>query len=83
MTKMNNFIWTKFGKLSGVHGEEQLHIVNENGEERIMSEKYRGMIPKVKSKAEQLIGKSVEFRTSQNTAEWSTNKYFSDIRESK
>ena len=78
-----SFVWNRFGILANSReNRTYLYIVNQNEEERkISTSAYSGSIPELKKKIEALKGKPVSVRTSQNTAKWPPNKWFSDIKE--
>lgn len=75
------FAWNNFGILADSNEDDRyLYIYNQNGEWRKISKsKYSPAIPNLKAKIETLKGKPILFRTSQNTATWSTTEWFSDI----
>ena len=77
------YVRTDFGKLSNVTKNDSLvNITNTNGDSRKMSvRKYKESAEAVYSKAQTLIGKKVSILTSQNTSDWSTSEWFSDIFE--
>lgn len=79
---MNNYIWRKFGILKSVNATDStLYITSSSGSSLKMSlRKYKRQGLLVKKKAEAMLGSQVFVRTSQNTAPWSTNEWFSDIR---
>jgi hypothetical protein len=74
------FVWNEFGVL-GPHQEDDwyLYAVNEDGVRRQISKGRYPNYPKIREKLEILLGKRVQLRTSQNTSEWSTDKWFSDV----
>ncbi|WP_028764020.1 hypothetical protein [Shewanella colwelliana] len=78
---MDNFVWNDFGTLSAVDKTDKLvTVTNSDGEARKMSvAKYKESALAVHQKAQSLIGKQVTIRTSQNTADWSTQVWFSEI----
>ena len=82
-SKYQNFSNNNFGVLKYVTKDEKyVRIQNEDGEMRLMSrKKYRHNADAIEKKARALIGKKVSIRTSQNTKDWSTDKWFSDINE--
>lgn len=75
------FAWNNFGILDKSKEDDRyLYIYNQNGDWRKISKaKYSKAIPNLKDKIETLKGKPILFRTSQNTATWSTTEWFSDI----
>ena len=75
------FSWNQFGILAfSREDSDNFYIVNAQKEERKVSKKaYAAQIPNLKKKVEALKGKPILFRTSQNTADWSTGTWFSDI----
>ncbi len=74
------FVWNEFGVL-GPHQEDDwyLYAVNEDGVTRQISKRKYPNYPKIREKLEILLGKRVQLRTSQNTSDWSTDKWFSDV----
>lgn len=77
------FVFNDFGTLKNVTKDEgYVYISNTNGDSRKMSRgKYQESADRVYSKAQNLIGKEVRIQTSQNTKDWSTSEWFSDISE--
>jgi hypothetical protein len=77
------FVRNDFGTLSSVKKDDSfVWITNTNGESRKMSlGKYQESAEVVYAKAKTLVGQEVNILTSQNTAEWSTSEWFSDIFE--
>ena len=77
----NNYSHTFFGKLTDAYETTKYVIIkNDHGDTRMMSKpRYRGMAANVLSKAKTLIGQDVNIRTSQNTGNWSDDKWFSDV----
>jgi len=77
------FVRNDFGKLSSVRKDYSfVWITNTDGQSRKMSlSKYKESADAVYSKAQTLIGKEVSILTSQNTSDWSTSEWFSDIFE--
>ena len=75
------YSWNNFGILVRESEDElYLYIHNKNGEFRqISKKKYFSDIPNLRQKIKTLLGKPINFRTSQNTSDWSTSKWFSDI----
>ena len=75
------FVWSKFGSLTGTFEDDRyLYITNATGEQRQISiSKYSPAIPNLRKKIELLIGKNCIIRTSQNTGNWSEEKWFSEI----
>lgn len=78
----NNFVWNDFGRLKGVSNDDSMvYITNTEGKTLKMSKrKYKKSALIVQSKAENLVNHSVQVRTSQNTANWSSAEWFSDIK---
>jgi hypothetical protein len=78
---MNNFVWNDFGTLASARKSGSLvFIENSSGDIRKMSiNKYKETAIEVFKKAQTLIGQKVTIRTSQNTSDWSTNEWFSEI----
>lgn len=76
-----SFVINDFGTLSNVTKDYSfVCITNTSGESRKMSlSKYKESADAVYSKALKLIGKEVRIQTSQNTNNWSTSEWFSDI----
>lgn len=77
------YVRNDFGKLVNVKKDFSfVRITNTNGDERKMSlKKYKYSAEAVYSKAKNLIGKDVSVLTSQNTSDWSSSEWFSDIFE--
>ena len=75
------YSWNNFGVLVRESEDElYLYIHNQNGEFRqISKKKYFSDIPNLRQKIKTLLGKPINFRTSQNTSDWPTSKWFSDI----
>lgn len=76
--------WTTFGTLTAVIDEPTipyLFIENELGESRKISRnKYRAQLAMLQTKLPRLMGKSVDIETTQVTATWATDEWFSDVR---
>ncbi|CAK1735035.1 hypothetical protein [Vibrio crassostreae] len=79
---MNNYIWREFGILKSVNATDStLYITSNCGKTLKMSlRKYKQQGLLVKKKAEAMLGSQVVVRTSQNTAQWSTSEWFSELR---
>lgn len=77
------FVINDFGTLSNVSKDYSfVWITNTAGQTRKMSlSKYKESADAVYSKAQKLVGKNVKIQTSQNTSDWSTSEWFSDIFE--
>lgn len=77
------FVNNDFGTLKSVVQQPGFVVItNTDGESRKMSRtKYKESAETVYSKASKLIGKEVQIQTSQNTNDWSTSEWFSDIFE--
>ena len=75
------FVWNGFGVLSYVSKDDSyVYIENVNGDSLKMSiGSYKESALNVYEKALNLIGKNLEVRTSQNTSDWSTQVWFSEI----
>ena len=75
------FAWNNFGILVKENEDDRyLYIYNQNDEFRQISKsKYAPSLPNLRMKINTLIGKPITFRTSQNTANWATSLWFSDI----
>lgn len=81
------FAWNNFGILTHESEDEKyLYIHNDkdgirdkNHCRKISKAKYSSTLPNLRKKIQTLIGKPVIFRTSQNTANWTTSEWFSDI----
>lgn len=76
------FAWNEFGILTRADEDETyFYIYNDQGDRRKISKyKYRSILDKIREKVQTFMGKSIIFRTSQNTADWSVSEWFSDIR---
>lgn len=79
---MTNFVWTSFGTLVNVSKSPTMVLIeNVQGQVLKMSlSKYQESAIEVYQKAQQLVGKAVTVRTSQNTGDWSTSEWFSDLK---
>lgn len=77
------YVRNDFGTLSNVKKDHSIVLItNTNGDKRKMSlSKYQESAEAVYLKAQNLIGKEVSILTSQNTANWSSSDWFSDIFE--
>ena len=75
------FVRNDFGTLSNVKKDNSfVWITNTNGESRKMSlSKYQESAEAVYTKALTFVGREVSILTSQNTSDWSTSEWFSDI----
>ncbi len=82
---MSGYVWAHFGDLAKVSADVRVvTITNETGSTRQMSiVKYKESAEAVYHKCFPLIGQSVDIQTSQNTAEWSPQVWFSDISSSR
>ena len=79
---MNNFVWTNFGRLISVSKSSSMVLIeNDLGKVLKMSlNRYKDSAISVYQKAEQLINKTVIVRTSQNTSNWDSAEWFSDLK---
>jgi DNA invertase Pin-like site-specific DNA recombinase len=79
--EMNNFVWNDFGTLVSASKVGSIIIIkNSIGDTRKMSiTKYKESALEVLNKAQTMIGQTVMIRTSQNTSDWSTQEWFSEI----
>lgn len=77
------YVRNDFGTLTNVTKENSCVVITNNkGAKLKMSiTKYQESAEDVYHKAKSLIGKEVGVRTSQNTNDWSTAVWFSDIYE--
>lgn len=77
------FAINDFGTLKNVTKNDRVvEITNTNNQSLVMSRsKYQESADRVYTKAQSLIGKEVRVQTSQNSANWSTSEWFSDIFE--
>jgi hypothetical protein len=75
------YVNNKFGTLKSAELSGSFVIItNTDGESRKMSRtKYQESADEVYSRAQSLIGEQVSIRTSQNTANWNSDEWFSDI----
>ena len=75
------YSWNNFGVLAKESEDNQyIYIHNPDGQTRQISKlKYASSIPILRIKIQKLLGKPINFRTSQNSADWTTSKWFSDI----
>lgn len=78
---MSGWFWTHFGVLAKVSADNRMVIItSETGSTRQMSiKKYKESTEAVYHKCFPLIGQPVDIQTSQNTAEWNPQVWFSDI----
>ncbi|MBD1389524.1 hypothetical protein IC617_08795 [Neiella sp. HB171785] len=78
---MSGYKWNHFGILSQVSEDEKyIYIKNLEGKSLKMSRSsYRESADQVLQQAYGLIGSSIEARTSQNTAKWSEDVWFSAV----
>lgn len=81
---MGNFVWNEFGLLKEVSkSSNMVFIKNDQGATRQMSiTKYEDSALAVYEKALSLKGKNIRIRTSQNTNNWSTGVWFSELEPS-
>jgi len=81
MWSFMNFIWSDFGVIDRWYIDSYGNFIVHNtlGDSRKMSSKYRSIFDQIEHKCQLLKGKFVQIRTSQNTAAWSPNDWFSDI----
>ena len=77
------FVWHEFGLLAEVSMDDRyVYIKNTNNSTLKMSKgKYKGSALIVYDKAQTLVGSTIIVRTSQNTSDWSTEVWFSEIEE--
>ncbi|GAD89656.1 MULTISPECIES: hypothetical protein [Vibrio] len=75
------FVWHSFGILSEVTKDNSyVYIKNSDGRYLKMSiGRYKESALNIYDKALTLKGQNVEVRTSQNTSNWSTQEWFSEI----
>lgn len=77
------FLWTEFGILERSFESSDgryLFIENDQHETRKISlTKYAAAIPRLRDKIAILNKRAIQIRTSQNTGDWSTSEWFSDI----
>lgn len=80
---MNNFVWHDFGCLQDVRSSDSMVFITNDTQQtlKMSRNKYKESATAVLQKAEALKGKNITVRTSQNTANWSTAEWFSDIQE--
>lgn len=78
---MSGYVWTHFGVLTKVSADNRMvTITNKAGSTRQMSMvAYKESAEVVYHKSFSLIGQAVDIQTSQNTAEWNPQVWFSDI----
>ncbi|MGF1693911.1 hypothetical protein [Photobacterium kagoshimensis] len=78
---MDNFVWHDFGVLADVSTTDTMVLItNAEDQTRKMSiTKYKETALGVFKKALTMKGKAVTVRTSQNTNNWSTSEWFSDL----
>ncbi|MGB1262995.1 MAG: hypothetical protein ACPG52_08815 [Cognaticolwellia sp.] len=77
-----SYQWNKFGKLEDVAlGEKYVILMSEDNKYKKMARyTYKDSAMEVYQKAKNLIGIEVTLRTSQNTAEWPPEIWFSEIK---
>ncbi|RAZ62653.1 hypothetical protein [Enterobacter cloacae] len=77
-----SYQWNKFGKLEDVAlGEKYVILMNgDNKYKKMARYTYKERALEVYQKAKKLIGIEVTLRTSQNTAEWPPEIWFSEIK---
>lgn len=74
------FVWTKFGVMAApAEDGRYIYAMNTAGEARKLSKYKYPNHQELKRKCISLIGYPTVIRTSQNTANWSANEWFSDI----
>lgn len=75
------FVWNNFGVLSEVSKDKSyVYIKNKTGKSLKMSIRtYKESALDVYEKALTLKGQNIKVRTSQNTSNWSTEVWFSEI----
>lgn len=80
---MNNFVWNECGTLVSVSKSgSMIFIKNSVGDVRKMSiTKYKEAALEVYENARIMVGKNVTIRTSQNTNNWCTIEWFSEIEQ--
>ncbi len=79
---MNNYKWNNFGTLTSVSKSGNMVLIK-NSDNKVLKmslTKYKNTAIAVYEKAQTMVGKSVTVRTSQNTNNWDTNKWFSEIK---
>lgn len=81
---MDKFIYNHFGLLIDVEKTVDFIVVknNRNQTRKMSRSMYKENAEFVYEKAKALIGKNVLLRTSQNTNNWRTDTWFSEISES-
>lgn len=74
-------VWNKFGVLAGVcENDDYFFVVNTEAQARkIAKGPYKQSAVDVAQTAKSMIGYKVRLRTSQNTAKWSPEVWFSAI----
>ena len=77
------FLWTEFGILErSFESSDGRYLIIENDQHetrKISLAKYASAIPRLRDKIEVLTKRAIQIRTSQNTGEWSTSEWFSDL----
>ena len=79
--KNTNFHWYDFGVVDSLHEDgTYLYVQNTKGDERKISiSAYKDSVPILRDKIKKLVGEHCWLRVSKNTANWSEEKWFSDI----
>lgn len=84
MTKpsLTNFVWSEPKTLKQVIKNDSLVslIFDDNTKVKMSRKKYRDAADDVFNKATALKGQQIVYRTSQNTGDWSSDQWFSDIK---
>ena len=79
--KNTNFHWYDFGVVDSLHEDgTYLYVRNTKDDERKISiSAYKDSVPILRDKIKKLVGEHCWLRVSKNTANWSEEKWFSDI----
>ena len=79
--KNTNFHWYDFGVVDSLHEDgTYLYVRNTKDDERKISiSAYKDSVPILRDKIKELVGEHCWLRVSKNTANWSEEKWFSDI----
>ena len=77
------FLWTEFGTLErSFESSDGRYLIIENDQHetrKISLKKYEAAIPRLRDKIAVLTKQAIQIRTSQNTGDWSSSEWFSDI----
>lgn len=74
------FVWSPVMKLESV-SESERYVFLHFGDRRVQMSKgaYGSSATEARARAHALVGKNVKYRTSQNTAKWPADVWWSDV----